>query len=182
MPPRHLDTSVGGRRDCSLTAPDPNFRSRRFDVWKMTNEQAAPGFNRSRQGTGPVGLRGNLRHATRVRRPREPYRLRRQARECAAPQANEHSSALALQHCRKLVNRRRARTGVAGQVRNVLIGPCATISLKRARPTGNCSTKYANDSQKSPLSLRAYQSPKSPTGLATSRCRVSRKHSASGKA
>lgn len=37
------------------------------------------------------------------------------------PQANEHTSALALQHCRELVDRRRARTGVAGQVRDILI-------------------------------------------------------------
>jgi AraC-like DNA-binding protein len=37
------------------------------------------------------------------------------------PQANEHTAALALQHCRDLLDRRRARTGVAGQVRNILI-------------------------------------------------------------
>ncbi|OBI35070.1 transcriptional regulator [Mycobacterium colombiense] len=37
------------------------------------------------------------------------------------PQANQHTAALALQHCRDLLDRRRARTGVAGQVRNILI-------------------------------------------------------------
>jgi AraC-like DNA-binding protein len=37
------------------------------------------------------------------------------------PQANEQTAALALQHCRELLDRRRARTGVAGQVRNILI-------------------------------------------------------------
>lgn len=37
------------------------------------------------------------------------------------PQANEHTTALALQHCRDLLDRRRARAGVAGQVRNILI-------------------------------------------------------------
>lgn len=37
------------------------------------------------------------------------------------PQANEQTAAVALQHCRDLLDRRRARTGVAGQVRNILI-------------------------------------------------------------
>lgn len=37
------------------------------------------------------------------------------------PQANEHTEALALQHCRDLLERRRARTGVAGQVRDILV-------------------------------------------------------------
>lgn len=37
------------------------------------------------------------------------------------PQANEQTAAVALQHCRDLLDRRRARTGVAGQVRNILL-------------------------------------------------------------
>lgn len=41
--------------------------------------------------------------------------------DVALPQANEQTAALALQHCRDLLDRRRARTGVAGQVRNILL-------------------------------------------------------------
>ncbi|MFG2910811.1 helix-turn-helix transcriptional regulator [Kitasatospora sp. NPDC048286] len=37
------------------------------------------------------------------------------------PQANEHTAALALDQCRELLARRRARTGLAGQVRDVLV-------------------------------------------------------------
>ncbi|MEU1200354.1 AraC family transcriptional regulator [Streptomyces sp. NPDC005813] len=37
------------------------------------------------------------------------------------PQANEHTAALALAQCRELLARRRARTGLAGRVRDVLV-------------------------------------------------------------
>ncbi|MFG2918294.1 helix-turn-helix transcriptional regulator [Kitasatospora sp. NPDC048298] len=37
------------------------------------------------------------------------------------PQANEHTAALVLDQCRELLARRRARTGLAGQVRDVLV-------------------------------------------------------------
>ncbi|MBO0853890.1 MAG: AraC family transcriptional regulator, partial [Nocardia sp.] len=44
-----------------------------------------------------------------------------QIADAPLPQANEQTAAVALQHCRELLDRRRARTGVAGQVRNILI-------------------------------------------------------------
>ncbi|MGW4352892.1 AraC family transcriptional regulator [Nocardia sp. NPDC004582] len=37
------------------------------------------------------------------------------------PQANEQTAAIAMQHCRDLLDRRRARTGIAGQVRDQLL-------------------------------------------------------------
>ncbi|MET9214644.1 MULTISPECIES: AraC family transcriptional regulator [unclassified Nocardia] len=37
------------------------------------------------------------------------------------PQANEQTAAIALQHCRDLLDRRRARTGISGQVRDALL-------------------------------------------------------------
>ncbi|AHH19943.1 transcriptional regulator, AraC family [Nocardia nova SH22a] len=37
------------------------------------------------------------------------------------PQANEQTAAIALEHCRDLLDRRRARTGTAGQVRDLLL-------------------------------------------------------------
>lgn len=37
------------------------------------------------------------------------------------PQANEQTATIAMQHCRELLDRRRARTGIAGQVRNILL-------------------------------------------------------------
>ncbi|MGW4248926.1 AraC family transcriptional regulator [Nocardia sp. NPDC004722] len=45
----------------------------------------------------------------------------RELLDAPLPQANEQTSAVALQHCRDLLDRRRARTGIAGQVRNILL-------------------------------------------------------------
>ncbi|MEU1229159.1 AraC family transcriptional regulator [Streptomyces sp. NPDC005828] len=47
----------------------------------------------------------------------EPSRL-----DLPLPQANAHTEALALAQCRELLARRRARTGLAGRVRDVLVG------------------------------------------------------------
>jgi AraC-like DNA-binding protein len=41
------------------------------------------------------------------------------------PQANEHTTALAQEQCRELLTRRRARTGLAGRVRDVLVANLA---------------------------------------------------------
>lgn len=41
------------------------------------------------------------------------------------PQANPHTTALAVGQCRELLDRRRARTGVAGRVRDVLVAHIA---------------------------------------------------------
>jgi AraC-like DNA-binding protein len=52
------------------------------------------------------------------------------------PQANELTMAMALEQCRDLLERRRARTGLAGQVRDLLLaglaGPPDAVSVARA--------------------------------------------------
>lgn len=41
------------------------------------------------------------------------------------PQANEHTAAVAIEHCRELLDRRVARSGTAGQVRDILVAQLA---------------------------------------------------------
>ncbi|MEU8897985.1 AraC family transcriptional regulator [Nocardia sp. NPDC048505] len=82
----------------------------------------------------------------RFGRPHNLFALDPAVLEQPLPQANEHTWAMCLTQCRELVDRRRARTGIAAQVRELLVpggadGFCAPPGIDTVASDLNMSTR-----------------------------------------
>ncbi len=121
-----------------IDAPDVPPRLRRFLIEREAaairtiEREAFAGSLRIRRVTFPFGDPGTVDGGAAVLGVRPAY----DAAECivaydaalldeAMPQANEHAAALARAQCTELLQRRRARAGLAGQVRDLLVARLA---------------------------------------------------------